>query len=172
MKVLFAAVNAKYVHTSLSVRYLKNYVKRNGIDAEFLEFTINETKDSVLRKLYMSNADVYGFSCYIWNIGFVLSVARDLKLLKPDCKIILGGPEVSFDGEELLEKYPFVDVVVSGEGEEMVAKILKSGDFSRRVVFGTPDISLDELDFPYTDEDLEACVKGEKLIPWDEKKLK
>lgn len=167
MKVLFAAVNAKYVHTSLSVRYLKNYVKNKGIDAKFLEFTINETKDSVLRKLYMSNADVYGFSCYIWNIGFVLSVARDLKLLKPECKIIFGGPEVSFDGEELLEKYPFVDVVVCGEGEEMVAKILKSGDFSRRVVFGTPDIPPDELDFPYTDEDLEACVKGEKLIYYE-----
>ena len=160
MKVLFAAVNAKYVHTSLSVRYLKNYVKKAGIDAEFLEFTINETKDSVLKKLYMSHADVYGFSCYIWNIGFVLSVIGDLKLLKPDCKIILGGPEVSFDAEKLLENNPFIDVVVSGEGEVAVAEILKSGDFSRRAVFSPSDIPLDELDFPYTDEDLANCISS------------
>ena len=167
MKVLFAAVNAKYVHTSLSVRYLKNYVKKEGIDAEFSEFTINETKDNVLKKLYMSDADVYGFSCYIWNISFVLSVIGDLKLLKPDCKIILGGPEVSFDAEELLKNNPFVDIVVSGEGEAAVAEILKSGDFSKRAVYSLSDIPLDELDFPYTNEDLANCVKGEKLIYYE-----
>lgn len=167
MKVLFAAVNAKYVHTSLSVRYLTNYTKNIGIDAEFAEFTINETKDGVLRKLYMSKKDVYGFSCYIWNIGFVLSVAKDLKLLKPDSKIILGGPEVSFDAEEILKENPFIDVIVCGEGEKAVAELLKSGDFSKRVVFSDSFVSLDDLDFPYTDKDLAECVKGEKLIYYE-----
>lgn len=167
MKVLFAAVNAKYVHTSLAVRYLKNYVTRCGIDADFAEFTINETKDAVLRKLYMSSADVYGFSCYIWNIGFVLSVVRDLKLLKPECRIILGGPEVSFDAEKLLADNSFVDVIICGEGEKAVAELIKSGDFSRRAVFAKSYVCLDELDFPYSDEDLKKCIKGEKLIYYE-----
>ena len=167
MKVLFTAVNAKYVHTNIAVRYLKGYVKKHGIDAEFAEFTINETKDDVLKKLYMSYADVYGFSCYIWNIGFVLSVARNLKLLKPECKIILGGPEVSFDAEKLLEENPFIDIIVCGEGEKEILKILKNGNFSEKAVYAKSFVSLDELDFPYTDGDLEACVKGEKLIYYE-----
>ena len=167
MKVNFVAVNAKYVHTSLSVRYLQSYVKKAGIDAGFMEFTINETKDAVLKKLYMSDCDVYGFSCYIWNIGFVLSVARDLKLLKPEAKIILGGPEVSFDAEDVINDNPFVDVVVKGEGEEAVLKLLKTGDFSKKIIGCENPVVLDELDFPYTDEDLGNCIKGEKLIYYE-----
>lgn len=167
MKVLFVAVNAKYVHTSLSVRFLAGYAKKCGIDADFAEYTINETKDMVLRKLYMSPADVYGFSCYIWNIGFVLSVARDLKLLKPDAKIILGGPEVSFDAENVITQNSYIDYIVCGEGEKAVLNLLKNLEISEKVIYAKEQICLDELDFPYTDDDLEKCIKGEKLIYYE-----
>ena len=79
MKILFAAINAKYVHTNIAVRYLSLYLKKQGFDADFAEYTINEPKGSVLRKLYAANAAVYGFSCYIWNISEVLSLAEDLR---------------------------------------------------------------------------------------------
>ena len=102
MQALFVAVNAKYVHTNIAVRYLTRFCNRTGMECDFCEFTINEPKDIIIQKLYMSDCDVYGFSCYIWNIGRVLAICKNLKQLKPQCTIILGGPEVSFDAENLI----------------------------------------------------------------------
>ncbi len=164
MKVLLVSLNAKYVHTNIAVRYLKSYLKKGGVNADFCEYTINEPLGGTLRKLYMSGADVYGFSCYIWNIDKVLYLAENLKIMKPDCKIFLGGPEVSFDGEEIIKKYDFIDAVVLGEGEKATLKLLKDMDFNKRVVFTDSLISLDELEFPYDDNDLKEVLKGEKLL--------
>ena len=47
MKVLFTAVNAKYVHTNIAVRYLKGYVKKHGIDAEFAELLDTLSEDEL-----------------------------------------------------------------------------------------------------------------------------
>lgn len=167
MKILFAAINAKYVHTNIAVRYLSLYLKKQGFDVDFAEYTINEPKGSVLRKLYAANAAVYGFSCYIWNISEVLSLAEDLKKLKPQSKIVLGGPEVSFCGEELIEKYPFLDAVICGEGETAAAELFKTSDFERGVYRRKEKFDFKTAGFPYTDEDLEECIKGEKLIYYE-----
>lgn len=161
------AVNAKYVHTNIAVRYLSRYCCQQGLDCDFCEFTINEPKDSILEKLYMSDCDVYGFSCYIWNIGRILEICRNLKQLKPDCKIFLGGPEVSFDSEELLADNSCIDYIICGEGEIAVADFLKKVPDTRRVIQGTKLKSMEELPFPYADEDLKNVVKGEKLVYYE-----
>ncbi len=167
MKALFVAINAKYVHTNIAVRYLTCYCGQSGLDCDFCEFTINEPKDSVLEKLYMSDCDAYGFSCYIWNIGRVLEICRNLKQLKPDCKIFLGGPEVSFDAEALLENNSCIDYIICGEGEIAVADFLKKIPDARCVIQGTKLKIMEDLPFPYTDEDLRNVVKGEKLVYYE-----
>ena len=111
MRIMLVAVNAKYVHTNIAVRYISRYC-----NTDFCEFTVNEPQNNVLQKLYAMDCDAYGFSCYIWNIDYVLKLCQSLKKLRPERKIFLGGPEVSFNGEEILEKYDFVDLVISGEG--------------------------------------------------------
>jgi len=167
MKALFVAVNAKYVHTNIAVRYLTHYCRRAGIECDFCEFTINEPKDGILEKLYVSDADVYGFSCYIWNIGRVLEICRNLKQLKPDCKIFLGGPEVSFDADVLLECNESIDYIICGEGEIAAAEFLKDIPDSRCVIQGRQLESLDDLPFPYSDDDLRDVVGGEKLVYYE-----
>ena len=59
---------------------------------------------------------VAAFSCYIWNVEKTLELCKILKD-KTNCKIILGGPEVAYRPKNILENYPFVDFVLSGEGE-------------------------------------------------------
>ncbi len=167
MKALFVAINAKYVHTNIAVRYLTHYCCRAGIDCGFCEFTINEPKDSILEKLYMTDCDVYGFSCYIWNIGRVLEICKNLKQLKPHCKIFLGGPEVSFDAEELLKEYKSIDYIICGEGEIAVAEFLKNIPDEKCVIYGTQLKSLDDLPFPYSNDDLKDVVAGEKLVYYE-----
>ena len=161
MKIMLVAVNAKYVHTNIAVRYISRYC-----NMDFCEFTVNEPMNNVLQKLYAMDCDAYGFSCYIWNIDYVLKLCQSLKKLRPERKIFLGGPEVSFNGEELLEKQPFLDLIISGEGEIAVRKIKESFPDERKVIYGEK-INMDDLPFPYTNDDLENCRKGEKLVYYE-----
>jgi len=167
MKTLFVAVNAKYVHTNIAVRYLTKVCRDAELDCGFCEFTINEPQNGILEKLYMSDADVYGFSCYIWNIGRILELCQNLKRLKPDCKIFLGGPEVSYDAEKILEQNEFIDYVLCGEGEGMICDFLKKLPENRCSLCAERILSMEELPFPYTEDDLKSVVEGEKLVYYE-----
>ena len=123
MKILLAAVNAKYIHSNLAVYCLKSYAASKGQKAEIAEYTINQQTGEVLRDLYERNADVVAFSCYIWNIEFIKTVIKDYKKIRPQCEIWLGGPEVSYRAEELLTELPEVRGVMVGEGEETFARL-------------------------------------------------
>ena len=84
---------------------------------EIREFTINQSKDSMLRSLFLAHADVVCVSCYIWNISIVEDLITEYHKISPETKIWLGGPEVSYHAEEMLEQYPFLDGIMKGEGE-------------------------------------------------------
>ena len=124
MKILLVAVNAKYIHSNLAVYCLKSYAASMGYEAEIAEYTINQQPEKVLRDLYQKKADVVAFSCYIWNIEFVKALICDYKKICPESEIWLGGPEVSYRAEALLEELPQVRGVMCGEGEETFTKLV------------------------------------------------
>ncbi|HOH89026.1 MAG TPA: B12-binding domain-containing radical SAM protein, partial [Bacillota bacterium] len=70
--ILLSAINAKYIHSNLAVRYLKKYCETQIEGIDIAEFSINDNISSILKKLYCSDAGIYGFSCYIWNISMIL----------------------------------------------------------------------------------------------------
>jgi radical SAM superfamily enzyme YgiQ (UPF0313 family) len=123
-KILLSAVNAKFIHSNLAVRYLKKYCENQIEEIAIAEFSINDNFSSILKKLYGSEADIYGFSCYIWNISLILSLCSSLKKAKPEALIILGGPEVSYDPAKVLADNSFIDYVVIGEGEATLLDLL------------------------------------------------
>lgn len=125
MKTLIIAVNSKYIHSSLAGRYLKASCGDRHGEIRLLEYTINDNIDAVLSSIYMEKADVAAFSCYIWNIAFVLSIAESIKAVLPDIKIVLGGPEVSFDPQDVIKSNPAVDFIISGEGEFAFPMLLR-----------------------------------------------
>ena len=144
-KIVLSAFNAKYVHSNLAVYDLEAYCRKKWretgniesvsegkenaqctrLNLSVREFTINHNLDFILQELYRERADVYAFSCYIWNIYEVLSVARELKKLLKQTEIWLGGPEVSYDAEKVLKKNPFVSGVILGEGEVTFYELTK-----------------------------------------------
>ncbi len=128
MRVLLAAINAKYVHSNLAVYSLAAYSRDTGADIKIGEYTINNNRDNILQAIYEEKADVVAFSCYIWNIEYVYSVAKELKKISPSTKIWLGGPEVSYDANEVLEKWNFVDIILQGEGEETFKELIELYD--------------------------------------------
>lgn len=124
MRVLLVALNAKYVHTNLALRYLRSAVQPCYPDVSLLEFSINDRLDRIAEEIYEAKAEVVGFSCYIWNLQEIGALVRRLRPVCPDVKFVVGGPEVSFESEEFLLTYPEVDALVIGEGEEAFLALL------------------------------------------------
>lgn len=147
---LFVAINAKYVHTSLSVRYLK---KAAGDDCELFECSINDSVYSISESIFKTGHKHILFSCYLWNIEIVLKIAELLKKADNSILITLGGPEVSFDAEKLILKTAFIDHIICGEGETKIFDFIKNPPKRGVYYFGFVE-NLDELPFPYEKEEL------------------
>ena len=138
MKTVLATLNAKYIHMSLALRYLKAYSEKE-FDIELAEYTIKDPAMNVVTDLYRRAPDVVGFSCYIWNIEETITIIRMLKKIRPDIRIVLGGPEVSYDTQYWMERIPEVDFIVMGEGEETFHHLLtelRDGTEKFHFVFG------------------------------------
>jgi len=118
MKIILAAINAKYIHSSLAVYSLRAYLGEEEQKHVLIkEFTVNQAEDFIISELFSLKPDVLAFSCYIWNIEMVLSLAQTFKKILPDTKIIVGGPEVSYKSDDLCLFDYGIDIVVVGEGE-------------------------------------------------------
>jgi anaerobic magnesium-protoporphyrin IX monomethyl ester cyclase len=93
---------------------------------------------NIASDLFSRNPDVIGFSCYIWNIEETIVVINMLKKIKPELKILLGGPEVSYDTDYWMERLPEVDFIVMGEGEETFDHLLTEISSTQKyhMVFG------------------------------------
>ena len=128
MKIVLAAVNAKYIHSNLAVYSLRAYAKKYKKDVSIAEYTINQQPDQVLRDLYKRKPAVLCFSCYIWNISYVEELIRDIKKLLPKTHIWVGGPEVSYDAMNYLKRMPEVCGVMMGEGEETFQQLMEHYD--------------------------------------------
>ena len=124
MKILLAACNAKYIHSNLAVYNLRAYASAYQEHILLREYTINQTKDEILKDIYLTGADVVCFSCYIWNISFVKDLLCDLHKILPKTKFWAGGPEVSFDAEAFLRKTPQMTGVMIGEGEKTFLELV------------------------------------------------
>ncbi|XJZ28289.1 B12-binding domain-containing radical SAM protein [Bacillota bacterium Lsc_1132] len=123
MKVICSTLNAKYIHTNLAIRYLKAYAAPE-FDIQLKEFTIKDPILNIVSDLYKQNPVVIGFSCYIWNIEETIKVIQMLKKINSKIQIVLGGPEVTYDTAEWMEKVPEIDFIVIGEGEQTFKQLL------------------------------------------------
>ena len=174
MNVVLSTLNSKFIHSSLALRYLKAYGEAHGQAYDIVEYTINMPVLHILSDITEHDIDVLGFACYIWNIEMTLHVVDMVKAVRPDIKIVLGGPEVSFTADELLERYPNIDYIVQGEGEEafhaLVTALQLGNDGLNPVIpgvrgrrngsiLGSAEAvevrDLSTIPFPYTEEDMD-----------------
>lgn len=167
MKICLATLNSKYTHTSLALRLIQAYIAPLGHEVVLKEYTINTPLYQVIGQLHRESADLLLFSSYIWNGSECLQIAESLKALRPELLIGFGGPEVSFNPEEVLSEHLWVDFILRGEGEQIVydlVKVLSSGEALSSVnglsfrmgdsFIHNPDplpLAMDALAFPYDD---------------------
>ncbi|OPA73543.1 B12-binding domain-containing radical SAM protein [Paenibacillus selenitireducens] len=124
MKTVVAAINAKFIHTALSLRLLKA-AAQDAFPVEMAEYTVKDPILHIVTDLFARKPDVVGFSCYIWNIEETLQTVSLLRKVMPQVHIILGGPEVSFDPEHFMRRERSIDVIVMGEGETAFRTLLE-----------------------------------------------
>ena len=125
MKILLAAVNAKYIHSNLAVYSLRAYAHKYEGEIQIAEYTINQTVDEILMDLYKHSPDILCLSCYLWNISYIKQIVTELPKVLPYTAIWLGGPEVSYSARELLEEYAAVAGIMCGEGEETFLELIE-----------------------------------------------
>lgn len=180
MKIVLATLNAKYIHTSLALRYLRAYARADFPDIDLCEYTIKDPVMSIVADIHKRKPDVIGFSCYIWNIQETIPIIEMLRKTNPNVKIVLGGPEVSYDSRMWLERLPDVDCIVINEGEKTFHRVLTEFDRERATgeaarlelipgivyradqgvqqTFPAEKMNLDEIPSPFDEDDLPTLV--------------
>jgi len=118
INLLLAAINAKYIHSSLAMRSIKANCPHAAV---LSEFTINQREDYILAEIYSHKPDCVAFSCYIWNIEIVKRLINQIKKIMPKTTVILGGPEASYNPVY----FPDCDIIIRGEGENVFAETLR-----------------------------------------------
>ena len=114
MRILLVAINAKYIHSCPAVYSLRGSC-RHPEAVEIAEYTINDRYQDILGGILEREADLIGFSTYIWNTQLVQDLIRDIRRVKRESVILFaGGPEASYSPERFLSS---CDFVICGEGE-------------------------------------------------------
>lgn len=160
MRLLLCTLNARYTHLSPALRYLRNELRlaAPAADIQLREYVITQSLVEIVRDICAVRPDVLLCSVYIWNSRHFRSILPDIRALLPNCRLIVGGPEVSWDPRPWLTAVPETDLVVCGPGESAVRELALAGfDLSawpeRVLVAAVPDFAAipqpyDATDFP------------------------
>ena len=110
----------------LGILYVATYLEENGVDTSILDesvkgFTMKETVDWVKKE----NPDILGFSTYSSSGRKAALIAEKVKEENPNIVIAFGNFHATFNSNRLLEKYPFVDLIIRGEGEHSSLEVTK-----------------------------------------------
>ena len=163
MKFLLAAINAKYIHSNPGVYSLRAFARTKipGADIEIGEYTINHQMDLILQDIYRRKPDFIGFSCYIWNISYIMEIVRDVKKVLPEAEIWLGGPEVSYDAKKVLTREPDVRGIMRGEGELTFTELVRA--YLEREKTSVPDGYTGESFRGQAKEKTSGCAENTRM---------
>lgn len=186
MKILLTAINTKFVHSNLAVRYLKAFTKDMDYTGKIREFSINDRDEKILEEIIKEKPNVVAFSTYIWNIEIVKRLSKLIKLVDENIEILYGGPEVSYDSINILRELEG-DYIIEGEGEKTYREFVeyKLGKRELDSIRGLhykkeeqvysngkrPLMNMNEIVFPYEeDEDLDNKIvyyEGSRGCPFN-----
>jgi radical SAM superfamily enzyme YgiQ (UPF0313 family) len=157
--ILLCTLNAKYIHASLGLRYLLANMGDLQPTTTLCEFTINRKTEEMAAELLALNPKIIGFGVYIWNTVQTCALIKQLKTLRPDVRIVLGGPEVSHETLEQ-EIAQLSDHVITGWGDVSFPKLCRAllhGPKPLMKVITGEQPPLADIALPYdlyTDDDL------------------
>ena len=172
----------KQIHSPYSIAMLYTYVKsKKELSSHFSfekTFVFRDNVEEDIKKC--KNVDVLLCSCYVWNWKITLHLASEVKKQNPNCFIIFGGPQVPEDTRGFFDRYPFVDILVHGEGEYIIKNIFKvlleDKDWSKVNGISTKSFrtspqerinDLGEIPSPYLTNSIWDLVDKHVGVDWD-----
>lgn len=157
--IVLATLNARYFHTSFGLRYLYANLKELQEYCEIQEYIIQTRAIDIVEQILAAKPDIVGFGVYIWNIVETTDVVNLLKVIAPEIKIILGGPEVSYETQQQAI-VDCADFVLTGPADisfyQLCKDIINETPPSKKILNSKP-VPLEDIALPYeyyTDEDL------------------
>jgi radical SAM superfamily enzyme YgiQ (UPF0313 family) len=122
--IVLTTLNAKYIHAAFGLRYLLANLGELRARASLAEFDIHQRPLDIAEILIARNPQIIGFGVYIWNVEPTAQVIAAIKRVRPDIKIILGGPEVSYETERQVI-VQLADHVITGEADLKFAEVCR-----------------------------------------------
>jgi radical SAM superfamily enzyme YgiQ (UPF0313 family) len=123
--IILTTLNARYAHCAFGLRYLMANLGDLQARARILEFDINQRPIDVVEAILRHEPKIVGLGVYIWNATQSLQVVGDLKRLRPELTVIIGGPEVSYecDQQQIIR---LADHVITGEADLAFAELCRA----------------------------------------------
>ena len=158
MKIILTTLNSRFTHSSIGLRYLYANMKELQSSTTILEFSINDAIQTIAENLLMNAPDIIGIGTYIWNASQVAELIYIIKKVSPNTKIILGGPEVSY--QPFRVNFDNADFIIQGEGDiafyELCQNIMYKNNPPEKIIkMSLPPLK--ELSLPYqyySDDDI------------------
>jgi radical SAM superfamily enzyme YgiQ (UPF0313 family) len=122
--IVLTTLNAKFIHVAFGLRYLFANLGELQPRAVIAEFDINLRPLDIAEALLAREPKIIGFGIYIWNVEESTEVIAALKRIRPEIKIILGGPEVSYETDEQ-NIAELADHVITGEADLKFAEVCR-----------------------------------------------
>ena len=156
-EIVLSTLNAKYIHAAFGLRYLLANLGELRERAVIAEYDINQRPLDIAEKLLAQNPKILGLGVYIWNVAQTTEVIAAIRGVRPEIKIILGGPEVSYETEQQ-EIVQLADHVITGEADlkfaEVCAQILAGQRPPEKYIPASPpDFSQLALPYAFYDAD-------------------
>ncbi len=167
--IILCTLNARYIHASLGLRYLMANMGPLHESTRLIEFTINQRTNDIAEKLLAFEPMIIGFGVYIWNIKETTELVALLHKLNPAIKIVIGGPEVSYEYEHTAI-FEHCDHLITGQADIAFAntcqQLIKESIDSTQAsmlnkVIEAPNPDVNKLATPYpfyNDEDIKQRV--------------
>jgi radical SAM superfamily enzyme YgiQ (UPF0313 family) len=150
MDIILTTLNGRYTHSAVGLRYLYANLKELQEKAQIKEYVIKERMQDIAFDILSQKPKIIGIGVYIWNATDVYELVHILKKVAPEVKIILGGPEVSY--EPFRVDYLKADYIIQGEGEiqfyELCRDILDEKDIEKKI-FHPQVLDLEKIELPY-----------------------
>ena len=118
---------SEFPKPSSALMSLGTILKQAGKEVEVLDLlSAHYSTDKIDRRLARFKPDVIGVTSVTMNFPLAVQTLQYCKRKAPEAVAVMGGPHVTFTAEETLRKYPEVDIVVRGEGEETMRELVRA----------------------------------------------
>jgi len=131
--------NTPMVYLPLGLLYLASALEEKGYKVEIVDGIIPEKEidrevenffgidsEEMKGRIAKKDFDIVGISAqFTFQWENAVKTAQICKEINPDCTVIMGGAHASVMQKDIIKEYEFIDMVVKGEGEQLMPQIVQ-----------------------------------------------